>query len=498
MTVLIVDDEQAVRGAIRMLADWPGLGVDEILEAETVEQAMTCLRRDAPQLVLTDIRMPQHDGFELMLWIHQNKPQTKVIVISAYNEFEYAIRAMRLGALDYLLKPIQPMQLDAVLQKAIAFLNTGSPKSDDSFSPDADARIWLALCAEGEVEFVESTPAAAYLFAPAGMMVLSIFCIARTSTIITVTKKQISAVLRELVEKDGSGLVLHGVKQQNLFYFLLKGTAEKQAQTAARILAFLRETLGFSPVYALRYNAIWSDYEYPTAIAELISAVQNASLMADPSEGSASQLTPDMKLDLPAEMEQLLRACISACPMPVSVTLDSLQAWWESICGRFIKGLQAYPQLERTRPIFLPGQALLPFLNDKLHMDMALLLSYLHAEVQSLSNQNDFLARQDADVCAQIRKEIQTHYAEPHSLASLAAKYYRNPSYLSRAFKERYHVSIMSFLAETRVEQAKILLKTTDYRISEISHIIGYTDEKYFCRVFKRTSGLSPVEYRNL
>ena len=56
-----------------------------------------------PQIIITDIRMPQHDGLELMQWLHQNQPQAQVIVISAYNEFEYAISAMRLGALDYLL-----------------------------------------------------------------------------------------------------------------------------------------------------------------------------------------------------------------------------------------------------------------------------------------------------------------------------------------------------------------------------------------------------------
>ena len=106
MKALIVDDEQPARSTIRLLADWTLYDIDEVLEAETVEQAITCLRRSRPQIIITDIRMPQHDGLELMQWLHQNQPQAQVIVISAYNEFEYAISAMRLGALDYLLKPI--------------------------------------------------------------------------------------------------------------------------------------------------------------------------------------------------------------------------------------------------------------------------------------------------------------------------------------------------------------------------------------------------------
>ena len=124
MKALIVDDEQPARSTIRLLADWTLYDIDEVLEAETVEQAITCLRRSRPQIIITDIRMPQHDGLELMQWLHQNQPQAQVIVISAYNEFEYAISAMRLGALDYLLKPIQPAQLDAVLRRAAEKLRT--------------------------------------------------------------------------------------------------------------------------------------------------------------------------------------------------------------------------------------------------------------------------------------------------------------------------------------------------------------------------------------
>ena len=94
MKALIVDDEQPARSTIRLLADWTLYDIDEVLEAETVEQAITCLRRSRPQIIITDIRMPQHDGLELMQWLHQNQPQAQVIVISAYNEFEYAISAM--------------------------------------------------------------------------------------------------------------------------------------------------------------------------------------------------------------------------------------------------------------------------------------------------------------------------------------------------------------------------------------------------------------------
>lgn len=150
MKALIVDDEQPARSTIRLLADWTLYDIDEVLEAETVEQAITCLRRSRPQIIITDIRMPQHDGLELMQWLHQNQPQAQVIVISAYNEFEYAISAMRLGALDYLLKPIQPAQLDAVLRRAAEKLRIPAPpKPDDRQVPDATSEFCLRCVPRG-------------------------------------------------------------------------------------------------------------------------------------------------------------------------------------------------------------------------------------------------------------------------------------------------------------------------------------------------------------
>lgn len=279
MKALIVDDEQPARSTIRLLADWTLYDIDEVLEAETVEQAITCLRRSRPQIIITDIRMPQHDGLELMQWLHQNQPQAQVIVISAYNEFEYAISAMRLGALDYLLKPIQPAQLDAVLRRAAEKLRIPAPpKPDDRQVPDADERILLALCAEGDAELPANSPAAQFLPSPAGLMVLNLFCVHVLSGAETAEKKQITAALRELLAKNRRGHVLIGVGSQNLLYLLLAGSAKQQEQAAGQVLAILRETFGLLPRYTLQYNAVWDCASLSAAGQALIAQTQSACL----------------------------------------------------------------------------------------------------------------------------------------------------------------------------------------------------------------------------
>lgn len=178
MNVLIVDDEQPVRSCIRLLTDWAAYGVTQVFEAESVAQAKACICRSTPELVFTDIRMPQHDGLELMQWIHEAHPQTQIIVISAYNEFEYAITAMRMGALDYLLKPIQPIQLECVLRKASKLLQQQQEAENQSrFQPDTNERIALSLYIEGDSEFPTQSSFSQVLSSPTGLMVLNLFCV---------------------------------------------------------------------------------------------------------------------------------------------------------------------------------------------------------------------------------------------------------------------------------------------------------------------------------
>ncbi|MGM9601922.1 MAG: response regulator [Faecousia sp.] len=505
MKALIVDDEQPVRSSIRLLADWQEYEIDEVFEAETVDQAITCIRRNSPQLVITDIRMPQHDGLELMQWLHQNKPQTQVVVISAYNEFDYAIRAMRLGAFDYLLKPIQPAQLDDVLRKVTQILQAQNvPKDFEETHPNASERIMLALYMEGDAELPVHSPVTQLLPIPAGLMILDLFCVSSDRNMEGVSKKQIFSALRELMEKDNRGLALLGVNDQNLLYLLLGGNVEEQMQTAEKALALLQEAFGVSPIYKLQCNCIWENDMFPKVAGQLIAAVHAEPLLED---GSSVPVCvpefPEAFFDAAAcgslaNAQRIIQPYIEQLRSFGCLSLEAFQSWWEALCECCNHYLQRSPDIKRTALVFLPGQTMLPILNEQMRLDLNQLAAFLQVQAQGLSNASHIDQLDSLDVCAQIRKDIQAHYSEPISLSTLAAKYYRNPSYLSRAFKERYGVGIMNFLAETRVEQAKILLKTTDYRISKIAQSVGYSDDKYFCRVFKKISGLSPADYRNL
>jgi len=117
VTVFIVEDELKIRNSIRDFVEREVSGFKVIGEASDGAEAIECLEREAPDLLITDIRMKGMDGLELIERIHQSCPEMTILIISAHGEFEYAQKALRFGADDYLLKPINRMQLTLFLNK---------------------------------------------------------------------------------------------------------------------------------------------------------------------------------------------------------------------------------------------------------------------------------------------------------------------------------------------------------------------------------------------
>ncbi|TWI55904.1 response regulator [Halalkalibacter nanhaiisediminis] len=119
MKAIIVDDEKHVREGLLLLADWEKLGINTILEAADGNQAMQLISKHRPEIIFTDMSMPRCDGIDLLRWIYENELTAKVIVISGYDDFKYTKNAIMYGSFDYILKPINPAELNETLTRAV-------------------------------------------------------------------------------------------------------------------------------------------------------------------------------------------------------------------------------------------------------------------------------------------------------------------------------------------------------------------------------------------
>ena len=127
--VLIVDDEKYVRMGIKGDTDWSLIGCEVVGEASNGEEALEVAEATRPDLVISDIRMPKMDGIKLAEKLLDKYPDTKIIFLTAYSEFEYARQAVRLGVSDYLLKPFQDGELEGAIQRLL-HLHPNAPAED--------------------------------------------------------------------------------------------------------------------------------------------------------------------------------------------------------------------------------------------------------------------------------------------------------------------------------------------------------------------------------
>ena len=119
LRVLIVDDEYPTHEALRIMVDWSALGCDEPRSAMDGAEALEMLRKDSYDIIITDIRMPNMNGIDMIRAIRNINAAAKIIIITAYDYFSYAREALRLEVEDYFLKPIDRHELENKLKKIV-------------------------------------------------------------------------------------------------------------------------------------------------------------------------------------------------------------------------------------------------------------------------------------------------------------------------------------------------------------------------------------------
>lgn len=127
--MMIIDDEPIIRQGIKKSIDWENHGVEIIAEARNGKSALDKINKLQPDIIITDIRMPEMNGLEMAAEIRKNNQETKIIVLSGYDKFEYAKKSISLNVAEYLLNPFGAEELVEVVLRLIA--NIEEKKSKD-------------------------------------------------------------------------------------------------------------------------------------------------------------------------------------------------------------------------------------------------------------------------------------------------------------------------------------------------------------------------------
>lgn len=414
--MLVVDDEYYIRLGIINAIDWSSINVEIIGEAADGASALKLARETRPDLILLDICMPILNGLELMEQFQKEQLNCDIIVLSGYDEFEYAQQCIKYGVHDYLLKPIDKQKLkDTVAKTCLARRNRRSLQNYQNLIHQEQSSLrnqFLLDVLLGNLNSIEKI------------------------------KEKIDTLHIPLMDGFFVTLCLQ-LDDYNLLKEQL--TPEDYNKFIAHTQTLLETHFSLGKNYLGIYTRMAPDewgilLSFPDSPSEELCNVHFHSCV--------DQFLTDFKAFTPRS--------ISISISPFTDLMTELP--------------MLYQNARRLNRKFIPGQ------NSVIWPDNTS-SQIQRSEIQGILNY------------------VYNHYTEAITVQQVADALYISPSYLMHLFKKHTGKTFNTFLIEYRMEKAKELLQKPGTQIQSVAHDVGYSDVKYFNKLFKKYTSLTPTEY---
>lgn len=522
MNVLIVDDESHVREAIQLLLPWRELGFDRITAAESVEEAVSAIQRERPELAIVDVVIGNVLGMELMNYINDQKLNTKVIVISGHDDFQYVRAMFILGALEYLLKPIEQDRLLEAVHKALSQMRGKQGAAEEfavdkqfkNISPDYQHGLLRKLFRpELSGRAYEELTRISPQFKTFGWCRI-LHCTGSTLPVheegYMLKLSRLINKMQEKLESEGKGTVFQNMQPSMDIVILIYGTGEINFEK--EVLALKKLAVGENCVLNLGSSRIHKfPEELEAAWEEARVASDHISITGIFSIRDYEQGMRRIYLKENLQMENALRSAVILGNI-VSVE-EKLAVWGEAVMDRrpctvgLLRSLWdsfflMYRRWERSveemdEGLFLKGQV--RNFGDILSGPWENTLNRMYQYFLEITADLIESRRQIQNASGMMPKVVdflELNYMKRISQQECADYFHINKDYLSRAFKKHTGTGMAKYLNNIRIRKAEELLKSTELQIQEIADQVGYFDSKYFSRQFKLVTGMTPAQFR--
>lgn len=504
--VMVVDDEAAHRkGMVQILnAMKPDYFLLEARDGNMAEMILDTVDVD---IILTDIRMPNKDGLEFLADLHRLRHNAKVIIVSGYGQFSYAKTALANGAFDFLLKPIDPEELEAVLNRAEKSVEEDKERKQH-YSRYID--LLLVKMIKSELSDEEKEEIDGVLPANTAGIVFTIKTQRRGAEMtdfITLRQK-----IKQKLDSLGHTIMFEGVDETvswagMLFLHQIYGN-EEYPSVLNKVCEVMHQTLqeemkfGLSSIMEQLYTNVSDAYRQSvTALSKTFYFPRGGSIYTEETP-EISQRILELLAGKEDEMANIIRysgheeikaelaeffAMITFENMPNPNRLKELFV---------LLGMRVANLLQKKGVVIDYQPAISSFTEGIMQAEN---LQKLQEEVENIFLLLNDISRQDAgkeDAVALAVRYLEEHFAEEIALTDLAEKLFFTPAYFSICFKKRTGKPFSQYLKEVRMEKACWMLCETNKKVGTIALNTGYSDAAYFGKVFKKHIGCSPEEYR--
>ena len=525
LSVVIADDERSIVELIKHLLDPQIVETRIIGEAYNGIEAYDLIVKEKPDVAITDIRMPGLTGIELIQRCQCESPHTAFVMISGFQEFSYAQAALQYGAVDYLLKPLKKKNLNETLakidrEKGMAAThmakaleeskalstNTGILRKQSILRLASDQKLLPEDLSVFEEASVFNQQAGEYC-----MGVIKLANRIRPNMPVShdtvdVLLEKISRFMKnecidvECCCQDSTGILyLHYNEKENpLSEQIRKLEAEIDADRYQ--FELLDITVGFGTVESS-----------PNGLVRSFTAARDA---------VRSRI--DMGVGIVLRFDERLHVLPKVVVNPVDIMRmkHALEQMDEGELCRIIREIFNVWRAEQKKQasLYTMAEEILRYIHQELTVNLPecqisdyeescrkmdqlmfssaleeVCIQYVRTVIAECNEQKEnAISKPVRDIC----RYLQKNYKEPFSLKNMAKMVTLSPVYVSSIFKKEMGVSISTYFTELRMDKAKELLKTTPMSIAAIAEAVGYQDTRYFSKLFIKTVGIKPMDYR--
>ena len=484
--VLIVDDACRIREDIKKSLEWKDLGFEIVGEASNGKDGIENNQKLNPDLIITDIRMPIMDGLEMIAKLSSHKECPEFILLTAYEDFEYARSAIKLDVSNYILKHeinediFQNTLLkikDQILAKKKRKFETNNKKIKDILlerekNEDIDSFLDIFHTADRlEYSFVISHFNGGSKFFP----------------------ESIHTYAKNMVKEFSDYVNIICMFDNDPFYI---------------VCISKKSNINFGHLCVkMANNIIMNDFGSNTVRSVTISRSESDSHKFFSSFWETFEAA---KSDFFLESEKKIVFSWDCCVRQynkdnikriIGLMNDSLQMGDIQKTGNYLDLLNKICYENRNFECF-------KFIEENLE---AVLKKYIDTEYErnaDADNANEFFSQikkavkefynHRDSVSPKIRealKHVHSHLDKDISLEDIASIISVSSVYAGQLFKKEMGISFSKYLTQIRIEKAKTLLKSSNYKIYEISEMVGYKTVQYFSNIFKKITGVNPSDY---
>jgi len=488
--LLIVDDEDIIRKGLKILIEDLGIQFSNILEAEDGEKALNIVEKFEPEIILTDVKMPNMDGIELIKRIRQKGLNSRIIILTGYNEFEYAKEAIHFKVSEYLLKPV-------LIQKKAKDILFGIQKEEISFLEflkQNNIHMSLSNFAVLYAQIKEYRTTGKHADVDEWQEILGkrLKCrlsdIGIASYILTNINNGIIAVINfndnvwrdiilKFLESFNSGFLKENLK-------IYWGISQKS--TAANDVTKL---------FRQSKNAILEKVFYKQNCIFFTDDVLQRNNKINVTESDIINIVSLFVTGSIDKMSCFLNGIFCEKDLKSSNTVKN---YVDALCEIIIRMVVYLKKNENINSLitndiqeFIESIAKCDYLMDINKNFIEILL-----KIRTLLNDEEKViqGRKSINLAKQF---IQQNFHLDLNLDMIANYVSMNYAYFSVLFKRLEGISLIDYIINIRINKAMEYLRDPQYKVYEVADMIGFNDEKYFSKVFKKKTGISPKEYRD-